>query len=924
MFFKHYLSDLAGVSLLSPRIYTINEFMVELSGLQPADPVDLLFEVYKAYLMHTDIPESLDDFYHWGEVMIHDFDDLDKSMVNAESLFTNILDIKKIDTLFDYLSDEQRQTMKKFWGSFSENNISLHQDKFLSFWKSLYPIYISLNKKLMAGNTGYEGMIYRHVAERIMNGDIPELSYIKIILAGFNALSEAEKILFRYFRNSGTGKFYWDYDPWYIQNPVREAGRFIRKNLKEFPGTGLPDQSSDQGSRQIWIYELPSDITQAKFVSKLLRERDPAEMKEFHDTAIILCDENLLLPVLYSIPGQVADINVTMGYPLNLTPVYDFINHIIKLQAKIAKQTGKKENKFYYKHVMAVLDHQYLKLFPGIATDDLKSEILSRNIIYADESQFKDKGILELIFTRIKDVNSLIDYLIHILYEVLNVFSTTDTDQKDRLEKEYIYQLLVCLRIIRRIYEKHMIDISIETFSRLFRKIIRSSRFPFEGEPLGGIQVMGILETRLLDFRNLIFLSMNEGVMPATHTSLSFIPRSLRHAFNMSIKEDHDAIYAYYFHRLLQRSENVHLLYNSKTEGVYGGEISRYLYQLIYDRRFRVHQESIGFDIAERNPVEIIIPKNTEVIQKLNQYLVTGDHSFSPTCLGFYLDCRLKFYLSRIAELKEPDEITEEIEMREMGVLLHETMYHLYKPWKGFKISDKVIRDLLNPRNIEPALNEAFRKMLYRTSDRSVELIPEGENIIKYEVIKKYVQKILSLDLTLAPFEILSLEENYENILEINTIEGMQKIRIKGKIDRIDRKGNLIRIIDYKTGKEETSFNSFDELFDRETASKYKAILQTLIYAWIYNSQLKGSSMITTGLYLARKIFDKDFVPSVMLNKHEINFQSVSENLTQKLKETIGEIFDPGIPFDQTEDIERCRICPYARICHRKLADNFK
>jgi len=921
LFFRRYLAEAAGISLCSPQIFTVNEFMVELSDLQPADPVELIFEIYEVYAGMSYSPESFDDFYHWGEAMIRDFDDLDKSMVDARALFTNILDIKKIDTIFDYLTEEQKNIIRQFWGSFSNDKLSKHQDKFLNIWKLLYPIYSTLNKKLKENGLAYEGMIYRQVAERIIDKRYPELPWSKIILAGFNALSKAEKILFRYFRDSGKGEFFWDYDRYYTENTSKEAGRFIRNNLIEFPAAELKNELSNLGSQKISIYELPSDVAQAKFINKLLEYRDVSEMKEFHNTALILCNESLLIPVLYSIPQQIKDINITMGYPLSLTPVCSLIEQIITMQGKAARQSGKKENKFYHKHVLSILEHQYIRALAEAETSSLKTEIHARNIIYVDISIFRGKGLLEKIFIKINDVGQLMDYLISLICEIVKTFSLPEAEFNIRLEKEYIFYLLTSLRKFKRIYKKHSVSLSIETFSRLFRKVIRSVRIPFEGEPLAGIQVMGILETRLLDFKNLIFLSMNEGIMPATYSLFSYIPNSLRYGFNMPSREDHDAIYAYYFYRILQRAENVILLYNNKTEGVLTGEMSRYLYQLLYDKQFTADFKSIGFNIKERAPIPVNIKKSPEIMDKLKRFMISGDSFLSPSSLSSYLDCRLKFYLGRIAGIRESDEVSEEIDARDTGLLLHDTMFRLYQPWNGKRITKTDISNLLDNQILKFALDGAFRKQYYKTTDESVEVIPEGKNIIIYEVIRKFVEKILQTDQRLAPFEILALEKIFRSEMIIRISAENNKIMIGGKIDRIDKIDDKVRIIDYKTGEAVTGFRSIDDLFDRTNLSKNKAVLQTLIYSWLYSNSSESPAKITAGLYLTRKIFNEEFDPAVKFNNTEVDFLSIKDTFSIKLQETIEEIFNQEVSFDQTTIADLCRYCDFAGICHR---DEFK
>jgi CRISPR/Cas system-associated exonuclease Cas4 (RecB family) len=918
LFFRKYLSEAADVSLWSPVTFTINEFVVELSDLRLADPVELLFETYQVYSKLVENPESFDDFYHWGEMMIRDFDDLDKYMINAENLFCNIRDLKEIDNIFDYITPEQKETLLKFWGHFNQASPSAQKESFLKLWNLLYPCYSLLNKNLKMRSLAYEGMIYREVAEKIKAKKLPHIPWSKIIFVGFNALNEAEKIIFRYFRNAGTGHFYWDFDSYYIDNPALEAGKFLRKNILEFPSAELPEQFSNHGSREICIYELPSDITQAKFIHKLLDKRDPGEITQFHDTALILGNEDLLIPVLSSLPQQTEQVNITMGYPLSITPVFSFIDRILTMQKKLAKQTGKRSDKFYYRDVLAIMNHQYIRNIQDDKFSEYADEIHSKNKIYLDKLWFRDKGLLEKIFIRTESIDQLVEYLIFLMIEVAKGISSGGTSSEIRLEKEYIFYFLTRLRKLREIFGNYKTEPHIETFSGLLKKIMSTVKIPFEGEPLGGIQIMGILETRLLDFNNLIILSVNEGVLPKAHTAFSYIPNNLRYAFGMPTREDHDAMYAYYFFRVLQRSRKISLLFNSRSESTSTGERSRYLYQLQFDKRFNVSFKSVGFNIAERKPEPISIRKTAEVKKIMEKYTASGNSYLSPSSLSTYLDCRLKFYFSRIAGLQESDEASEEIEAKDIGTLLHETMFRMYNPFCGLEVSASDIEKMQPPDMVKRYVDGAFRKEFYKTNDDSFEVNPEGQNIIIYEVIKKYASRILHTDKGMAPFKIIELENKYLSTIDIQAGSVKITVRIGGKIDRIDLKDNIIRIIDYKTGQAETKIKTIDELFDRNNTTRNKAVFQTLVYASIYDKIYNRPGKISLGLYITRKIFSEDFDPLVKLKDDTLDFLIIREPFLMKLEQLIREIFDDDTDFDQTPDEENCKYCSFAEICHRK------
>ena len=453
LFFKKYLAAAAGKTIWSPQVFTINEFMQHLSNLQPADPVDLIFEVYEIYRQTTTQPESLDEFWNWGEMMLSDFDDIDKYLVDAASIYTNIRDLKEIDSHFD-LTEEQKATIRKFWGFFSKDELSGQQESFLKIWNILHTVYIRLNQKLKSDGLAYEGMIYRGIAENIKSGNFPELPWKKVIICGFNALNKAERELFRYLRNSGNGRFFWDYDTWYVNDGgVREAGRFMRLNLEEFPPDIELESFKNIQSREVKIYELPSDITQAKYLNTLLRKESSEDLLNFNHTALILGDEDLLIPVLTSMPGNVEDINITMGYPMSSTPVYSFVDQLLRMQKNITSHRGKRKDKFYFRDVLSILNHQYLKLAYEEKVLDRIKEINNKNLMYLDLSFFEGSEIMKLIFRKVSETSDLADYIRSILLEVAGMIGKEEQDLHNKLEKEYIFHLLTRLNKLKGIFE---------------------------------------------------------------------------------------------------------------------------------------------------------------------------------------------------------------------------------------------------------------------------------------------------------------------------------------------------------------------------------------------------------------------------------------------------------------------------------------
>jgi CRISPR/Cas system-associated exonuclease Cas4 (RecB family) len=885
--------------------------------LQPADPVDLIFEVYQTYSRIVENPESIDEFWNWGEMMLSDFDDIDKYLVDASSIYQNIRDLKEIDSHFD-LTEEQKETIRKFWGFFLTNELSEHKESFLKIWNILNSVYTKLNIRLKEKGLAYEGMIYREIAENIKAGNYPEIPWNKVIICGFNALNKAERELFRYLRNSGKSRFFWDYDCYYVNDGVREAGRFMRLNLEEFPPDTALEKFDNIHSREVNIYELPSDITQAKYLNTLLQKEKGSDLVNFNHTALILGDEDLLIPVLTSMPGNVEDINITMGYPMSSTPVYSFVDQLLRMQKNIGSHRGKRKDKFYFRDVLSILNHQYLKLGYEESVLEKIRDIHDNNRMYLDVSFFSGNEILTMIFRKVEETSSLADYIRGILLEVAGMIGKEEQNLHNKLEREYIFHLITRLNKLKGIFEENKQIVSLDTFTRVFRKILRNLRIPFEGEPLAGLQIMGILESRLLDFNHVVFLSMNDGVMPRAHQSFSYIPHNLRYAYGMPTREDQDAIYAYYFYRLLQRSSKVSLFYNSRSDGLNSGEKSRYIHQLLFDPEFITRFKSIGFNISGRDALPISIAKTPEIFKALERFSSSSKKYLSPSALNTYINCRLRFYFSYVAGLRELDTVSEEIESDTFGNLLHEAMYENYKKFSGGVIKPEDFDLLLTPENVKLTLDNAFRKKYFKTDIPEYEVVLEGSNIIDYEVLKRYLIRILEIDKNYAPFEIVGLEEEFTRILNIGGDKSGFEIKLGGKIDRIDKKNRRVRIIDYKTGLAETKFNSIEKLFDREFEKRNKPAFQTILYSWLYASQNKDM-IINPGLYITRKLFQTDFTPMVVMDKEIFNLNENLQEFEKYLQHVLSELLDVSVPFDQTEIQKNCEYCPYVDICHRKV-----
>ncbi|MBI5218618.1 MAG: PD-(D/E)XK nuclease family protein [Bacteroidia bacterium] len=928
LFFNKYLAEVSGKIMWAPHAVTINELIQSLSGLQLADDLQLVTELYRVYKEEKKSDETFDRFYYWGEMLLNDFNEIDKYRVNAKDLFQNLSSLKEIEKRFDYLTDEQVEAIRGFWKSFDPERYSTHQKDFVEIWNVLYPAYLKFNDYLKVNAIAYEGMMYRSVAEKCKTG-FPELSkYGKIIFIGFNALNKCEKYFFDFLKKQGIAEFYWDYDEYYVGDTKHEAGYFLRENIKQFPS---PENDFEMNAfttvpKNIQFIGVSSDIGQAKLLDKILEDFKPDHPSDLMKTAVVLSDESLLLPVLYSLPPEFETINITMGYPLRATPVYSLVEHIIELQ-KNSKPMADGSCKFYFRNVLKILNHQYLK--ESGKTAEFAEEIIQKNKVYVPQSDFSNDEFLKKIFVHKENADALTTYLMEILSGIYNK-AGADTGSP-ALEQEYIFKLYTTVKRLHEIISSQNIRFGIQIFLKLLRQVIQNVRIPFEGEPLAGLQVMGILETRSIDFENVIILSANEGILPGGGVSPSFIPYNLRKAFDMPTFDHRDSVYAYYFYRLIQRAKNVVLVYNTKTNERSSGEMSRFMLQLKYESACVISEKTLCYDIALTPPKEITISKSKDILEILNNFIIeykkdekNGARRFSASALNSYIDCRLKFYFTYIAGLEEPEEVTEDIDGALFGTLLHKAMELLYTDFKKSKtvVQTTELESLCRQtETIEKSILEAFR-LTYFFSNHEIKFSDlNGKNILIFEMLKKYIVQLLEIDKKYAPFQIINLEEYYNARIPVELNGKKEYINIYGGFDRIDRAGEKLRIVDYKTGKVDKTFGAVGELFLEGDPSRSKGVFQTFYYALILSKNGNDPDTICPCLYFTRELFSEKFNCYVKDRENDAEVQSFKlyENVfVEELNKVFQELFNPEVPFTRCDDPKICEYCPYIEICHRE------
>lgn len=929
LFFQKYLSEISEKPLFSPSILTINDLFMQLSGKHPADKIQMLFRLYELYKQRSGSSESFDEFIYWGEMLLNDFDDIDKYMVDARMLFRNVSDLKSLDDDFNYLSPEQVQAIRSFWSSFYPKGDSPNQQHFLELWEILYDLYAGLRTSLAKDGCGYDGMIFREVVEQLEKEPMSDFPFDQVVFVGLNALSVSEERLLLALQKKGVADFYWDYvGPW-VTDPDNKASFFLGRNLRLFPSRmQLPATGPVQA--EIRVMGVPSAIGQAKQVYPILQAL--ADEQQLTDesalrTAIVLPDEHLLVPVLNAIPEAIQHINVTMGYPLAGTPVAALMEYILTLQKNI--RYIDRIPVFYFRDVLPILNHQYVMAAAPEEVSQLVKDMTAGNRIYVHAADLNRHELLSILFTPVQNTEELSDYLIHVL-EALNACLRNNRPNPDDeemisnstqttvdIEQEFIFHYFATVNRMKVVMREAKIEMRLDTYFRLLKRMTDLITIPFEGEPLSGLQVMGVLETRALDFDRLIILSMNEGIFPLKKAANSFIPYNLRRGFGLPTYEHQDSVWAYHFYRLIRRAKQVTLLYDTRTTGLQTGEVSRFVYQLRYHYQYPLIDELVVYDVASSAVPPISVQKTAEVGKLLSDFLSGGPRALSASAINTYLDCPLKFYFSVLEQIQEEDEITETVERDVFGSILHKVMEDLYAPFKGKLVTADLLKLL---RKDQPLLTgtiaRAFAELFFKSPVvRSL----EGENFLTGEMIRKYAEKILEQDARFTPFHYIESEKKVRATI---TLSDRRIVQLKGFIDRVDSLDRVLRIVDYKTGSGKLEFESVEGLFDKEAKDRPKAVMQVFLYAWMYQQLPEYTGMpIQPAIYYLRTLFQRSFNPVVEQKKgrgkaDKVNsFQDFAADFEDKLRQCLDEIFNLDIPFTQTETGKACAYCSFRGLC---------
>lgn len=974
VFFNDAIGEGTDIPTWQPHYTSIDEIMARASGYTIGDRIKLIVELYKVYLKKFP-NESFDRFYHWGEILISDFDMIDKYMINADNLLVNIRDIKEIEADLSYLTDEQKRIIMTFWNSVhSSDNPSEQKLRFLEVWNALPYIYHEYRKVLKKQKIGYAGFIYRTAAERIKLNESIELEPKKYIIAGFNALSESERILFDYISKSEHGaEFYWDYDNYYVTNDKikkHEAGKFLRDNIYRFPSQSpLSHDNFKAVNKEINVTACVSNIAQVKHISSILQSIPEHERNK--NTAIVLTDENLLEPLLHALP-EANNINVTMGYPFKNTLAYSFIDTLLTLQSH--GRPKDESSLFYHKDVTWTLSHPYITDICPTEARTKATKIRKDRIVTVENRFFADSDILAKLFVKQEKWNALSDYIIDALNTVskgiiqkyveakraenpeveVNIADIILSDEDGRaiehihLATQEIAEFTHLINDCKNIDESSQTtfeveNISCELFTSILRRHLQTIKIPYDGEPLNGIQVLGILETRNIDFKNVIILSMTDANFPGNHADrASFIPNSLRFAHSMPTPEEHEAMYAYYFYRLLQRAKRIDMLYCSRADDKSTGECSRYIYQLDFESGYTINKNALGVDLSVEEDLTIEIKKGDKEMAILSDYTKDNGDKLSPTALHRYIECPLKFYFATVAKISTSNELTDKIDSLTFGRILHKAMEELYKPCQGKTNPTDKIKKLRNEETIRGVVNDVIKDMLYNNTQVTADDFNGDTQLVRDIIVKYILNGIMRYDVEREDkdYTIITHEKRIPLRYVVNP---NLSVNIEGIADRIDLLPNdILQVIDYKSSKApHLEFSTITNLFHGEVQQRISNIFQTFLYSMILH-KTKGKVVsqnieckdIVPSLYYASRMNNEKYSP-LIVNKipqydevtgnkkqqslHEtIEYYSMIANeFEYELNAMLEEIFNKDIPFKQIEDKTACERCDYKKICRQ-------
>ena len=921
LWMDRYLYECAGHPIWSPSYISLDELFGSLSSLSQESQIRAVCTLHEIFCRLTGSTEPLDDFYYWGELMLADFDDIDKNHVEAERLFVNLANIKDIEGQFDYLTPEQRELLSRFFsGLHSEAQQTELKRRFIELWQVMGKIYEELRTTLSTRGVAYEGMLYRDGIEHF---DASRLTYDHYIVVGFNVLNRVEQELFEHLKESGKALFYWDYDLHYYDNVHHEAGTFVRENILRY-GNALEASELYDNLRhlpEITYISASTDNAQARYLNTWISD-NLTEREE--ETAVVLCNEDIVQPVLHALPcDKVKNVNITMGFKLAQTAPYTLMSAFLNLHTKGFDET---QGMYMLSEVVTLLSHPYiLQLFPE--SEALRNKLLQSKRLYINPSDHEYEDVrLKALLTQPTSNHALLTTLAMLIGNAGRLFASSSDRESHmvQLAEESLFQIHRTIENFKALIEEGTLRITSKTLVRLMQRMMSQVSIPFHGEPAIGLQVMGVLETRNLDFRHLILLSANEGKLPRSAHESSFIPYNLREAFGMNTIQRQNAVYAYYFYRAIQRAEKVTIVYNNGTDGMNKQEPSRYIMQLQVEFPGKLSAYELHSPSQATSNTAIAVEQTADTRHKLQEHFRYEPDKkpvfrLSPSTLNDYLDCRLRFYLKHIEGLNPPEEVNTDVDVAALGTIFHKSAELAYDKLteRGNTIIREDIETLLKEsHHIERFVDEAFRTEFFH-SEPNVPLKYNGTQLIVRHVICSYLRQLLTIDKRRTPFKYIESEKKIREIYPINSHGTQLNVLLGGTIDRIDSKQDesgreVTRILDYKTGGSQKKIKSIDELFQRDKP-RDGYVFQAFYYSYLMSREYR---CIAPSLLFMRNTSDEAFEPHILIDQHAVeDFSVYYDQFEQLLRDTIEEIFNSDIPYTATTNADACKYCKFTALC---------
>lgn len=936
LFLNDALVRAAGRPVWSPTYITISDFFRKHSTRIVADPIKLVCDLYKTFTACTQTKETLDHFYGWGQLLLADFDDLDKNMADAEKVFANLRDLHEYDDT-SYLTEEQREMLKRFFSTFNDGHETELKRRFEDLWQHFHNIYTSYNALLESQGLAYEGALYREVSE---NKNI-DWEHEKYVFVGFNMLQKVEQTLFQRLKDDGRAYFYWDFDQYYmpkegaIPGMGNDTGYYIGLYQKYFPNeldtanAGIYDNFRKK--KQITFINASTENIQARYVSQWLPEQN--RINGGRRTAIVMCNEGILLPVLHSLPDEKTSVNITTGYPLNQTPIASLCTILYDMQTNGIRRGS---DKYRLAMVEKVLRHPYT-IYVSQKSQTLLSLLKEKHIYYPTRQQLAMDDDLRLLFADLQtfatDSDQKLDekirsnvQVIRWLTRVMQVIGVHASGSTEVLLQESVFKIFTMLNRLEELSVTGDMNVDSITLRRLLTQLITSTSIPLHGEPAVGLQVMGVLETRNLDFDHLLLLSCNEGNIPKGVNDSSFIPYAIRKAYGLTTIDHKVGIYSYYFFRLLQRCGDITIVYNGNTaQKGPTMEMSRFMLQMLVESPHDIKRQTIQTTESAIKGFPVSVVKSEDVMRRLHQ-----KKSLSPTAISTYLRCQLRFYYQYVAWIKSPDNTDLTKDTRLFGLIFHRAAQLAYEPImkENREVSAQDINNLMKDETLEKLVDQAFNDELFKTSDRQLSAYDfNGVQLIYRRIIIDYLKKLFMLDEKLIPFRVVGSEKDVHTTVSVD-IPAHEPIELSvgGTIDRMDivRKDGreMLRIVDYKTGKPGgLNIASLDAIFLSESIESHSDyFLQTMLYALIADEDEKCNSRhlpVAPALLFIKQQADKAGDPILSINKEKIvDIRKYKDGFLDNLRSLIAEIFNPDDEFTPTVKKKRCEKCPFVQLCY--------